>query len=327
MPNTNATLSAPSEVFAGVDVSKSALDLCILPLGLERRFPNDRKGVRALRRLLLDREVRLVVLEASGGYERGLRAELDDAGLPAACVEPRRARRYAQALGILAKTDRIDARVLARFARDARPEPRPLPEPELRALAEFLDRGASLTELRVAEKQRLDAAADREELREIARGLRAHLRHLDREIERIEAEIARRVEARPEWAARVRLLASVPGVGPRTARVLLAELPELGFLGRGEIASLAGLAPFPRESGTLKGKRFIRGGRARVRKALYMAALVAVHRCEGPMRDFYLRLLERGKPKKTALVAVMRKLLVALNAMARDDRPWSPKIH
>lgn len=319
MPNSNATASLPSEAAAGVDVSKDALDLCILPLGLERRFPNDRKGVRALLRLLLDKEARLVALEASGGYERGLRAELDRAGLPAACVEPRRVRRFAQALGVLAKTDRIDARVLARFARDARPEPRPLPEPERRALRELLERRSRLIEMRVAEKSRRDRAEDPW----VRRSAEAHLRQLERAVAAADAELRRRIEARPDWAASVRLLRSAPGVGEVVAPVLLAALPELGSLGRGEIAALAGLAPFPRESGTLRGKRFIRGGRAEVRRALYMAALVAVFKAQGTLRDFYLRLVQRGKPKKLALAAVMRKLLVALNAIVRKNSPWT----
>lgn len=321
MPNPNATAPLPSEIAAGVDVSKDALDLCILPLGIERRFSNDRKGVGKLLRLLSDKDVRRVVLEASGGYERRLRAALDEARVPAACVEPRRVRRFAQALGVQAKTDRLDARVLARFALDARPEPRPLPEPERRALRELVAHRSRLVETRVAERSRLDRAEDPW----VRRSAALHLRRLDRAIDAADAELRRRIEAREDWTALLRLLRSVPGVGEVVAQVLLVELAELGKLGRGEIASLAGLAPFPRESGTLKGKRFIRGGRAEVRRALYMAALVAVFKAHSDLRGFYLRLVERGKPKKLALAAVMRKLLVALNAMVRDGRPWDPR--
>lgn len=320
MLNTNATVS-PSEAFAGVDVSKAALDLCIRPLGFERSFPNDRKGQKALLRALLDRPVALVVLEASGGYERAALAVLAEAGLPVFRADPKRVRRYAQAAGVLAKTDRLDARVLADFARDLRPALRPLPERALLELAELVQRRAQLVELKGVEDNRIETANAPEALRSIEAVVAA----LEGEIGRVEAEIARRIAARPDWEARVRLLASVPGVGDVTSQTLLAELPELGSLGRGEIASLAGLAPFARESGALKGKRFIRGGRASVRKALYMAALVAV-RWNPVLKAFYERLLAKGKPKKLALTACMRKLLVILNSMTRDNRPWSPRL-
>jgi transposase len=258
----------------------------------------------------------LVVLEATGNYERPAAVAVAAAGIAVAVVNPRQARDFAKAAGRLAKTDRIDAQVLARFAGAVGPRPSVLPDEEARVLQDILLRRRQLLEMIVAEKNRLQMASEA-----VARRIAAHLRWLEKELGRVERELDEAVGESETWRANEELLRSVPGVGPVLARTLLAELPELGTLPRRRGCALVGVAPFNRDSGTFRGKRQVWGGRAPVRAALYMGALVAT-RHNPVIREFYERLLAAGKPKKVALVACMRKLLSILNAVMRDRVPW-----
>jgi transposase len=259
---------------------------------------------------------RLVVLEASGGYEGVVAAALAEAGLPVAIVNPRQVRKFAGAIGRLAKTDAIDAAVIAHFAQAVRPAARPLPDDLATRLAELMARRRQLV---VMIKQRLARAHDR-----IAQSsFRAVLKRLEAERVRIDKAIDKLIEASPLWCAKQDLLKSVPGVGDVVARTLIAELPELGQVDRHQIAALAGIAPMNRDSGRYRGKRKIQGGRVEVRAPLYMACLVAI-RHNPALKSFYRRLREAGKPARLALVAAMRKLLTILNAILRDQRPWAP---
>jgi transposase len=303
--------------FAGIDVSKDHLDLAVLPSGPARRFTNDEAGRAALVAVLRPLAPALVVLEATGGLQAALAAALGVAGLPTAVVNPRQVRDFARALGRLAKTDALDADTLALFAERVRPEPRPLPDQAAAALDALLTRRRQLIEMRVAESNRLAAAPTPE----VSRNLKKHIAWLDRQVQHLDSELDAAIQASPLWRARDDLLQSVPGVGPGLSRTLLAELPELGALNRQQIASLAGLAPRNRDSGRLRGRRSIGGGRAGVRSALYMASLSAA-RYNPELRAFYRRLRAAGKLAKVGLVAVARKLLTILNAMIRDHRRW-----
>jgi transposase len=282
----------------GIDVSKERLDVCSLPDGGTFSVANDRAGIDELiARLLEGVRPELVVLEATGKYER-----------PAAVA--------VAAAGRLAKTDRIDAQVLARFAGAVGPRPSVLPDEEARVLQDILLRRRQLLEMMVAEKNRLQMASEA-----VARRIATHVRWLEKELSRVDRELDEAVRESETWRANEELLRSVPGVGPVLARTLLAELPELGTLPRRRLCALVGVAPFNRDSGTFRGKRQVWGGRAPVRAALYMGALVAT-RHNPLIREFYERLLAAGKPKKVALVACMRKLLSILNAVMRDRVPW-----
>jgi transposase len=306
--------------FVGIDISQNRLDVHLLPSGQRLSVGRDRRGLAALLRALrvLEGDVALVVLEATGGLETCVAAALGRAGLPVAVVNPRQVRDFARALGRLAKTDAIDAAVLARFAQDIRPEPRPLPSDEQRRLDALVGRRRQIVGMLTAETQRSGQVEDPWMRRAIA----GHLRFLRASLRALDAQIAALIEASPLWRVREELLRSVPGVGPQTSRTLLAELPELGALSPKKIAALVGVAPLNRDSGTMRGRRMIWGGRAPVRSALYMAALVA-SRFNARLRAFYERLRASGKAPKVALTAVMRKLLVMLNAIVRDQRPWS----
>lgn len=317
MPNSVAT--PVHNCVAGIDVSKGALDLHVRPDGHARRFTNDARGVRAGVRALRDRGVRRVVLEPSGGFERRVLDALVRADADVALVDPKRVRDFARALGLRAKTDRLDAKVLALYAERIEPEARELPSPERRAPAELVDYRRTLVTIRAAERNRAGLITSPA----AARGLRKHIRHLDRQIEALEAEIRAAIRARTEWDAHARRLQSAPGVGPVTAYTLVAKLPELGRVGRGPIAALVGVAPYAWDSGKMRGRRSIRGGRREVRNALYIAALTA-KRCNPAFRDFHDRLIAAGKPPKVALTACMRKLLVQLNRIARNEQTWSP---
>jgi transposase len=264
-------------------------------------------------------EPALVVLEATGGYEGLVAAALAGKQLPVAVVNPRQVRDFAKGLGILAKTDRIDARVLARFAEAAKPEPRPLPTPEAKELEEFLGRRRQIVDMLTMEKNRLSIAST-ETMR---KSLKKHIVWLEEALRRADDDVDRAIKASPAWREQEDLLRSVPGIGPVSARTLLAELPELGRLDRREIAALVGVAPMNRDSGTFHGLRTCWGGRARVRQVLYMAALAAV-RGNPVIRRTYRALRTRGKKHKVALVACMRKLLTILTAMVRDRTRWSP---
>jgi transposase len=258
----------------------------------------------------------LVVLEATGKYERPAAVAVAAAGIAVAVVNPRQARDFAKAAGRLAKTDRIDAQVLARFAGAVGPRPSVLPDEEARVLQDILLRRRQLLEMMVAEKNRLQMASEA-----VARRIAAHVRWLEKELSRVDRELDEAVRESETWRANEELLRSVPGVGPVLARTLLAELPELGTLPRRRLCALVGVAPFNRDSGAFRGEREVWGGRAPVRAALYMGALVAT-RYNPVIGEFYERLLAAGKPKKVALVACMRKLLSILNAVMRDRVPW-----
>ena len=303
----------------GIDVSKERLDVCSLPDGGTFSVANDRAGIDELiARLLKGVRPELVVLEATGKYERPAAVAVAAAGIAVAVVNPRQARDFAKAAGRLAKTDRIDAEVLARFAGAVGPRPSVLPDEEARVLQDILLRRRQLLEMMVAEKNRLQMASEA-----VARRIAAHVRWLEKELGRVDRELDEAVRESETWRANEELLRSVPGVGPVLAHTLLAELPELGTLPRRRLCALVGVAPFNRDSGTFRGKRQVWGGRAPVRAALYMGALVAT-RHNPVIRVFYERLLAAGKPKKVALVACMRKLLSILNAVMRDRVPWHP---
>ena len=304
------------ETYVGIDIAKDHLDVHVLPGGTACREAADGAAQAALVARLAGLRPARVVLEASGGLEAPVAAALAAAGLPVVVINPRQARAFASALGRLAKTDAIDAAVLAEFAQRVRPEVRPLPDEQSRALAGLLARRRQLIERRTAEQNRLGLAAE-----PVRRGIRRHVAWLDRQIRGLDAELAAAVQASPVWRAKDDLLRSAPGVGPQVSRALLAELPELGTLGRGRIAALAGLAPRNRDSGRRRGQRCIGGGRGPVRAALYMACLSAV-RYNPAIRAFYRRLRARGKAAKVALTAAARTLLTILNAMLRDRRPW-----
>jgi len=263
---------------------------------------------------------RLVVLEATGGYEIPVAAALASAGVPVAVVNPRQIRDYARATGQLAKTDALDARLMALFAEAVQPEVRPLPTPEAQALGDLVTRRRQLVDMLGAERNRHHQARDLRLQRRIA----THIRWLTKALAEIEADLATRIRSSPIWRERDNLLHSVPGVGDITAYTLIADLPELGHLDRRKIAALVGLAPFNRESGHWRGRRMIAGGRPAVRSVLYMATLTAV-RFNPAIAHFYQRLTAAGRPKKVALTAAMRKLLTILNAMLRDQRPWQPE--
>jgi transposase len=305
-------------MFVGIDVAKDRLDVHLRPTGEHFRVDRDEAGLAHLVARLVAVHPDRVVLEATGGYEAPVVAALAVAGLPAVVINPRQARRFAEATGHLAKTDRLDAAVLAHFADAVRPEVRPLPDADTRALAALIDRRRQLIGMRTAEQNRLALASPA-----VARDIRRHIDWLDRRIERGEQDLAAAVAASPVWRARDDLLRGVPGVGRIVARTLLVELPELGALSARRIAALVGVAPVARDSGRRRGERAIAGGRAGVRSALYMAILSAV-RYNPPVRAFYTRLRAAGKAVKVAQVAAMRKLLVILNAVVRDNRPWDP---
>jgi transposase len=317
-------VDAHMEAYAGVDVSKGRLEVCVRR-GRQARegehafgVSNDPAGMETLlARLLAERPV-LVILEATGGFERPVAAALAAAELPIAVVNPRQARDFARATGRLAKTDRIDAQILARFAQAVRPAPRPVPEEEAQALAEITARRRQLVGMLTAENNRLGAATTKLVRK---KRLQAHVRWLEKELSRIDRDLEEAIAKSPTWRENEELLRGVPGVGPVVARTLLAELPELGSLPPKQLAALVGVAPLNRDSGAFRGRRAVWGGRATVRAALYMGALVAT-RHNPQIKEFYERLLGAGKPRKVALVACMRKLLIILNAMLRNRTPW-----
>lgn len=306
--------------YLGIDVAKDELVIAVRPSGAQWTSPNAPAGLAALQERLRALQPALIVLEATGGYELAAVASLGAAGLPVVVVNPRQVRAFARATGRLAKTDRVDAEVLALFAERVRPAVRPLSDEATQDLEALLLRRRQLIEMLTAEKNRLGLAR-----KPIRKSLTAHIRYLERELHGTDADLAAAVAASPLWRATEDLLQSVPGIGPVVARTLLAELPELGQLSRREIAALVGVAPVARDSGAQRGRRAIAGGRASVRTALYMATLVA-SRCNAVIRAHFQRLVALGKPKKVALVACMRKLLVILNAMLRHRTPWNPTL-
>lgn len=308
-------MTAPA-VFVGIDVAKATLDVAVRPTGECWRERNTDAGIRDLRTRLAALRPQVIVLEATGGYEHAVTAALAAAQLPVVVANPRQVRDFAKSMGQLAKTDGIDADTLALFAERIRPTPRPVPDAAAQALDALLTRRRQLVEMLTAEKNRLGQARV-----PVRRSIRDHIRWLERQLDRVDRELDDTIQATPVWRATDNLLQSTPGVGPVLSRTLLGELPELGTLSHKEIAALVGVAPFARDSGTLRGKRTVWGGRAPVRAVLYMGALVAAQH-NPVIRMFYLRLLRAGKPKKVALTACMRKLLTILNAMVRTNTPW-----
>jgi transposase len=308
---------AAMETFVGIDVSKTQLDVAVRPTDETFSVPNSADGIRELVRRVWDLKPVLVVLEASGGYEASVAAELALGG-PVAVVNPRQVRDFAKATGRLAKTDAIDAQVLAHFADRVRPEPRPLRDEQTQVLADLVHRRRQLVDMIVAETNRRQRAPTA-----IARRIDSHVKWMRRELERVDDDIDTTMKSSPAWRAEDDLLQGLKGVGRGTTSALIALLPELGHMNRKQIAALVGLAPYNHDSGAHRGARSVSGGRAAVRGAIYMAALTAV-RCDTPLRRFYRRLVEGGKPKKLALVASARKLLTILNAIARDRRIRTP---
>lgn len=303
-------------VWVGVDVSKRRLDMCIRPSGETLQEPNVELGIRRIVERLRQTQPELVVVEATAGLEALLVADLAAADIAVAVVNPRQVRSFARATGKLAKTDVIDASVLAHFAEAVRPEVRSLPNAQAREFSEFVVRRRQVVEMIVAEKARLAGVcgATRSDIA-------AHIAWLEKRLKRLDGELQSLVEASPIWCAKQELLRSVPGVGNVLSLTLLAALPELGTLTGKQIASLVGVAPMNRDSGTMHGKRSIWGGRAQVRAVLYMATLASV-RCNPVIADFYSRLRAKGKPPKVGLTACMRKLLVILNAISKSEQPW-----
>ena len=307
-------------MLVGIDVSKAELVVAARPSGERWTVANDERGVRTLVERLTRDAPELVVLEATGGYELLCVAALAAAGLPVVVANPRQVRDFAKATGQLAKTDRIDADVLALFAERVHPPVRPLPDADAQELDALLARRRQLLEMLQAERNRLGQVFGRGK-QPVRKSLKAHIAFLERELRVADTDLGEMVRRSPAWRERDDLLRSVPGVGRVLSFTLLAELPELGRLSRRQIAKLVGIAPLSRDSGTLRGRRFVQGGRAGVRAVLYMAALAATKR-NAVIRAFYTRLLAAGKPKPLALVACMRKLLTILNAMARTHERW-----
>lgn len=309
----------------GIDVAKAELVVAEGAAGTGWTVGNDEEGRREVVTRLTALAPELIVLEATGGYEVLCVAALAAAGLPIVVVNPRQVRHFARATGQLAKTDRIDAAMLARFGDRVRPEQRVLPDAATRALEALVTRRRQLLEMRQAERNRLAQLAGREQ-RRVHDSLKKHLVFLDRALAMTDSDLGTMIRESPVWREQEDLLQSVPGIGPVVARTLLAELPELGHLNRRAIAKLVGVAPFSRDSGARRGARSVHGGRATVRAALYMAALVAT-RANPAIRAFYQRLVAAGKPKKLALIACMRKLLTIVNQLLRTQQRWSPPTH
>jgi transposase len=303
----------------GIDVSQAHLDVHVRPTDEAFRVSYDDAGLTTLLTRLQALGPTLIVFEATGGYEVPLAATLASAELPLAIVNPRQIRHDGRAIGQLAKTDRLDARLIARFAEDVRPAARAVPNEQARALGELLARRRQLGEMLVAEQNRRRLVRDRR----LQRQVDAHIAWLEEALRRLDHDLTTLVRSTPAWREADDLLRSVPGIGPVTACTLIGDLPELGRLDRRRIAALVGLAPFARDSGAFHGLRMITGGRPHIRQVLYMATLSAI-KCNPVIRRFHHRLLAAGRPGKVAITAAMRKLLTILNAMLRDRRPWQP---
>ena len=309
----------PSQVFVGIDVAKAHLDIALRPTGTRWAVTNDDAGIASLVPQLQEIAPQLIVLEATGSYQRAVVAALAAAGLPVAVVNPRQARDFAKATGQLAKTDALDARALAHFAEAVRPMPRPLPDAQADELRALLARRRQLVTMRTAEQNRLGSALPR-----LQPDIQAHIAWLNTRLTTLDDDLDTTLRASPVWRECEELLRSVPGIGPVCARTLLLDLPELGTLSRHRLAALVGVAPLNRDSGTLRGSRTTWGGRAHVRATLYMSTLVAV-RYNPVLKAFYERLRATGKAAKVALTACMRKLLTILNAMVKHQTPWQPR--
>ena len=306
-------------ICVGIDVAKDHLDVHVRPIDESFRVPHDEAGVVTLLARLRTVAPTIVVLEASGGYEVALTAALASAGLPVAVVNPRQIRDYARAVGQLAKTDRLDAQIIARFAEAVRPEPRPVPDAQAQALGELIARRRQLVDMLTAEQNRRRLLRDRR----LQHHVDAHIKGLEEALRRLDHDLTTLVRSTPAWREADDLLRYAKGIGPVTSCTLIADLPELGCLDRRRIAALVGVAPFARDSGVFRGRRMIAGGRPHIRRVLYMATLAAIKH-NPVIRAFHHRLVAAGRPSKVAITAAMRKLLTILNAMLRDRRPWQP---
>lgn len=304
-------------IIAGIDVSKDRLDVALRPSGEVLVVERNAAGLDRLAARLLQLSPQLVALEATGGFETVAAAALSAVNLPVVVVNPAQVRAFAKALGQRAKTDPIDAAVIAHFAEATNPQVRPLPDEATRLLADLIARRRQIVEMIGAERQR----EQRTTMKSLRKSIKRVVATLEKELNSLDSDIDSAVRGSPAWRAKEDLLASVPGVGPVIARTMIAEMPELGSLDRRQIAALAGLAPFTRKSGRWQGKSVIGGGRTAVRTALFMGALVA-RRHNPILKAFFERLIAAGKPKMLALIAVARKLLTILNAIVRDQKPW-----
>ena len=312
--------TSTSPVFIGIDVSKAHLDIAARPTGEQWQVENQAEGIAHLVERLRLLHPTLIVLEATGGLEVEVTATIAAAGLAVAVVNPRQARAFAKSLGKLAKTDKIDARILAHFAEAIHPEPRTLPDEETVQLQALITRRRQVVEMLVAEKNRVYLAH-----KTIQPRLKEHIDWLNEELDDLNDQLRDKLQHSPLWREKDDLLRSVPGVGPVLSTTLLAELPELGKLNRKKIAALVGVAPFNCDSGWMQGKRAIWGGRASVRTVLYMA-IHSARRYNPVIKAFYDRLIQAGKLPKVALTACMRKMLTILNAMVASGRPWQPAL-
>ena len=305
-------------MFVGIDVSKRKLDVAVRPSGEVWSVTNDEKGIAELAERLRVLHLEAVVLEATGGLEVAAASALAANGLPVVVVNPRQVRHFAKAVNRLAKTDAVDAQLIAQFAEAVKPDIRPLADEQTQHLSELLTRRRQMIEMLVAEKNRLAAATTKP----VRQRISYHLHFLKEELKSLERDLDNAIRESPIWREKDELLRSVPGIGPAVSRELIGELPELGTLSGKQIAALVGVAPFNHDSGTFHGQRRIWGGRGHVRAKLYMAAVTAA-RCNPLLKRFYRKLRNAGKPARVALTACMRKLLVILNAMVRDQRAWS----
>jgi transposase len=305
-----------SNVFIGIDVSKERLDCYCRPTGITSSYRNTPTGISDLIKWAQAQQPQLIVLEATGGLERPLVSEIFAARLPMVVVNPRQVRDFARAIGQLAKTDQIDAAVIAHFGEAVNPEVRPLPDQLTQQMDALMTRRRQLVQMLAAERNHLVSAPAH-----VQNYVKEHISHLEELIKKLDQDIDQMITGSPIWKTKDDLLRSVKGVGPVLSRTLLAELPELGQLSRQEISKLVGVAPLNNDSGKYKGKRSCWGGRASVRGPLYMATLSAT-RCNPVIKEFYERLIAKGKAKKVAIVACMRKMLITLNAMVKSNKPW-----
>jgi transposase len=306
-------------IVVGIDVAKDSLEVAT-STGERWQCGNDPKSHRVLVQRLQTLQAQLIVLEATGGYEQPPLAALGQAGLAAVAVNPRQVRQFARAVGKLAKTDRIDAEMLVRFGQHVRPEVRPLPDEQTRRLDALLTRRQQLLEMIQAERNRLEHAVEA-----VRTDLRQHIAFLIKRLKAVDRDLDGQLRQSPLWREKEKLLKSIPGVGQQTVLRVCAQLPELGTIPRNKLAALVGVAPYNCDSGTLRGQRHCWGGRVGMRNVLYMATVSAI-RCNPAVRAFYERLQSAGKPKKVALVACMRKLLLVMNAMVRDHTEWNPQM-
>lgn len=306
--------------YTGIDVSKDSFDVHVLSLKEDRKFDYDEQGLQACVEWLLEVKPPLVVMEASGGYEKPLAARLMEEGLPVKVLNPKRIRDFARAMGRMAKTDKIDARVIARYAETFQPPPQEAFEKHIPKLKVLIARRRQLMDIHTQEINRQKQTLDKD----VAKSIAIVLKAIEKELNKIEEQVDKIIDSTPDLKKKSDLLQSMPGIGKITARALLSDLPELGKFDRRQIASLVGLAPMTRDSGKYRGKRMIGGGRAIVRKQLYMPTMATV-RHNPVIRAYYQRLLKNGKSKMVALVAAMRKVLVTLNAMIANNQPWDPE--